>query len=96
MGTDVLVLILPAFILVCPLLWVRLKKESSLSTKRAGPLLSSEALEQLTLHLVIYFIMFLMPIAGKMTGELGQSLSLLLMFLIIISLMVRFKKLGND
>ena len=96
MGTEITVLILPLCLLLLPALFTKLKKHSDLTTRRAGPLLSTEALDQLTLLFVIYFILLLVPLAGRMAGFLSESISLLILFLIVVSLMIRFKKLGND
>lgn len=96
MGTEIAVLILPFSLLLLPTLFTKLKKYSDLTTRRGGPLLSTEALDQLTLLFVIYFILLLVPIAGKMAGILGEPISLFILFLIVVSLMIRFKKLGNE
>jgi hypothetical protein len=96
MGTDIIVLILPLFILLLPAAFMRLKTRHDLVSKRGGPLISTEALDQLTLHFVIYFILMLLPIGGRIAGPWGRPLALGILFIIIISLMIRFKKLGND
>jgi len=96
MGTEIIVLILPIFLVLAPFLFTKIKKYSDLTTRRSGPLLSTEALDQLILLFVIYFILLLVPIAGRMAGAVGQPVALLILFLIVVSLMIRFKKLGND
>jgi len=96
MGTEIFVLILPVFILLIPCFFAKLKRYSDLSSRRSGPLLSTEALDQLILLFVIYFILLLVPVAGKIAGVVGQPISLLILFLIVVSLMIRFKKLGNE
>ncbi len=96
MGTEITVLILPLVLILVPCLFMKLKRYSDLTTRRSGPLLSTEALDQLILLFVIYFILLLVPIAGKMAGAVGQPIALVILFIIVVSLMIRFKKLSND
>ena len=96
MGNEALVLILPLLLLVVPAAFVRIKKTPDLASQRQGPLISAEALDQLTLHFIIYFVLLLVPIGGKLAGKWGQPVALGILFLILISLLVRFKKLGDD
>ncbi len=96
MGNEALVLILPLLLLVVPAAFVRLKKSSDLTSQRQGPLVSAEALDQLLLLFVIYFVLLLVPIGGNLAGPWGQPVSLLILFTILISLLVRFKKLGDE
>lgn len=96
MGNEALVLILPLLLLVMPAAFVRLKKESDLTTQRQGPLISAEALDQLLLLFVIYFVLLLVPIGGNLAGQWGQPVSLVILFIILVSLLVRFKKLGDE
>lgn len=96
MGNEALVLILPLLLLVVPAAFVRLKKESDLTSERRGPLISAEALDQLLLLFVIYFILLLVPIGGNLAGQWGQPVSLIILFIILVSLLVRFKKLGDE
>ncbi len=96
MGNEALVLILPLLLLVIPAAFVRLKKESDLTSQRRGPLISAEALDQLLLLFVIYFVLLLVPIGGNLAGEWGQPVSLVVLFIILVSLLVRFKKLGDE
>lgn len=96
MGNEALVLILPLLLLVVPAAFVRLKKESDLTSQRRGPLISAEALDQLLLLFVIYFVLLLVPIGGNLAGEWGQPVSLIILFIILVSLLVRFKKLGDE
>jgi cytochrome b561 len=83
-------------IVLLPALFTRIRTNTSLSSKSAGPLLSTEALDQLALHFVIYFILLIVPIGGSISGKAGPPIALGSLFLIIVSLMIRFKKLGND
>jgi cytochrome b561 len=96
MGTDALILILPLLLLAVPAAFVRLRKKSDLVTERQGPLATAEALDQLLLLFVIYFVLLLVPIGGKLAGPWGQPISLLILFTILVSLLVRFKKLGDE
>ncbi len=96
MGYEIIVLILPILLLVAPAALVRLKKTPDLATDRKGPLISTEALDQLMLHFVIYFVLLLVPVGGRLAGAWGQWLSLGILFVILVSLLVRFKKLGDD
>lgn len=96
MGNEILVLILPLVLLVIPAAFMRLKKESDIVSGRQGPLISSDALDQLTLHFVIYFVLLLVPIGGKIAGPWGGAVSLIILFTILISLLFRFKKLGDE
>ena len=96
MGNEIFVLILPLFLLVIPVAFMRLKRTSDLVSARQGPLISSEALDQLTLHFVIYFVLMLVPIGGKIAGVWGQPIALIILFIILVSLLFRFKKLGDE
>ncbi|MFP5491778.1 MAG: hypothetical protein ACLGG0_09760 [Bacteriovoracia bacterium] len=96
MGNEIFVLILPLFLLVIPAAFMRLKRTSDLVSARQGPLISSEALDQLTLHFVIYFVLMLVPIGGKIAGDWGQPIALIILFIILVSLLFRFKKLGDE
>jgi uncharacterized membrane protein YhaH (DUF805 family) len=96
MGNEIFVLILPLLLLVIPAAFMRLKRHSDLVSARQGPLISSEALDQLTLHFVIYFVLMLVPIGGKIAGDLGQPIALIILFIILVSLLFRFKKLGDE
>lgn len=96
MGNEIFVLILPLFLLVIPAAFMRLKRRSDLVSNRQGPLISSEALDQLTLQFVIYFVLMLVPIGGKIAGHWGQPVALVILFTIVVSLLFRFKKLGDE
>jgi hypothetical protein len=96
MGSEIIVLILPLVLFIIPAAFMRLKLSSDLVSSRQGPLISSEALDQLILHFVIYFVLMLVPIGGKIAGNWGQPIALMILFIIIVSLLFRFKKLGDE
>ncbi len=95
MGEEVLVLILPLVATLLPFAFVRLRERSGLASRRSGPLISSEALNQLTLNFIIYFMLLIVPVGGRVAGDWGRPVSLFILFLILISLLLRFKKLGD-
>ncbi len=81
---------------MAPAAFIRLKKTSDLASERRGPIISHEALDQLTLLFVIYFVLLLIPIGGRLAGPWGRPVALLILFTILVSLLVRFKKLGDE
>lgn len=96
MGYEIFVLILPLLVLVTPVAFMRLKSRSDLASARGGPLISTDALDQLVLHFVIYAVLLLVPVGGRIAGPWGQPIALVILFLILVSLLFRFKKLGDD
>ncbi|MBY0516041.1 MAG: hypothetical protein K2P81_03985 [Bacteriovoracaceae bacterium] len=96
MGADIIVLILPMLVFLLPTAFIRIKSKSRLSTDHQGPITTTEALNQLTLHFIIYFVLLLVPVGGRLAGAWGQPIALGILFIIIVSLLVRFKKLGDE
>ena len=64
--------------------------------KRLGPYVSGEALEQITLLFLLYIILFLVPVAGSLVGGWGHLAALGTLFVVFLSLVMRFKKIGDD
>lgn len=96
MGNEIFVLILPLLVIIVPIAFMRLKSRPDLVSTRGGPLISTEALDQLILHFVIYTVLLLVPVGGRIAGPWGESIALVILFLILVSLLFRFKKLGDD
>jgi hypothetical protein len=96
MRTEIIVLVTPLLLLLFPTIFINITSRTPLFSKRVGPILSADAIEQLSLLFVIYIILMLVPIGGKIAGKWGQPIAMLLFFVIVTSLAIRFKKLGND
>lgn len=95
MGDGTIFLILPAVLFLLPFAPWR-PHLAPLFSERRGPMVSSEALKQLTLLFLMYFVLFLVPVAGRLIGQWGHGAALATLFIILVSLLVRFKKLGDD
>lgn len=96
MGSDVFVLVLPGFFFLCFFMPFGSSPDRSLFTQRAGPYISGEALGQLTLLFLLYIILFLVPIAGRLVGGWGHLAALGTLFVVFMSLVFRFKKIGDE
>jgi hypothetical protein len=95
MGGEIFVLTLPGVLLLAVFIPWRLTPTSQLFSKQRGPILSTDALHQLTTLILLYFVLFMVPIAGRLMGEWGQLAALGTLFVVFLSLLIRFKKLSD-
>ena len=96
MGSDILLLVLPGALFLCFFMPFGITPNRSLFSQRSGPYVSGEALGQLTLLFLLYIILFLVPIAGKIVGGYGHVAALGTLFVVFMSLFFRFKKIGDE
>lgn len=96
MGSDIFVLMLPGVLFAIFFLPIGTTKSKRIYSHRAGPYVSSEALDQITLLFVLYIVLFLVPLAGRLVGGYGHVAALGTLFVVCISLVMRFKQLGDD
>lgn len=96
MGSDILVLLLPGALFLAFFLPLGVRKSKPIFSRRAGPYVSGEALDQITLLFLLYIVLFLLPVAGRLVGGWGHAASLGTLFVVCVSLVMRFKKIGDD
>lgn len=96
MDADALVILFPAVLFLSPFVPLGGPGHTALFSRHRGPLVSGEALKQLTILFLIYFVLFLVPVAGRLVGEWGHGAALMTLFLVLVSLLVRFKKIGDE
>lgn len=96
MGSDIFVFLLPAALFLAFFLPLGLRKPREIFSRRVGPYVSSEALDQITLLFLLYIVLFLVPVAGRLVGGWGHLAALGTLFLVCTSLVIRFKKIGDD
>lgn len=94
--SDIFVLMLPGVLFLAFFLPLGTRRSKNIYSRRAGPYVSGEALDQITLLFLLYVVLFLVPVAGRLVGGWGHIASLGTLFLVCISLVMRFKKLGDE
>ena len=96
MGSEIVVLMLPGAILLAFFLPLGIKKTKVIFSERKGPYVSTEALDQITLLFLLYIVLFLVPVAGRLVGGWGHVASLGTLFAVCVSLVMKFKEIGDD
>ena len=96
MGSDIIVLMIPGLLFLCFFLPIAPNPSRKIFSRRLGPIISGEDLEQMTLLFLLYIVLFLVPLAGRLVGGMGHVAAIGTLFVVFLSLVLRFKKIGDE
>ncbi len=93
---ETLVLLLPVVLFLACFIPFRDRGPAPLFSRRSGPMVSRDDLHQLITLFLMYFVLFMVPVAGRLVGQGGHTVAMATLFVVFISFLFRFKKLSDE